>query len=310
LSCRSPYRYKVEAVNYPDGSLHSFSNESTNKAYDTKAPAPVHLRTASVEDNSRVYLDWMQANTFDAEGYIVYRLDGQGGGLQPVKVIRSKFDITYLDTIGSIDHSYCYYVTVFDSCGNISKAGNYGCTMLLSGKALELQDSLYWNPYTDWGSPVNVYNIYRLDSSAGWINIGTVNGSKVTFTDKELPDDRPNYCYKIQAMPFDLNLNMPSWSTSLCLKQEPVVYIPDAFTPGMSDGLNDYFKPEGMFINSYEMRIFNRWGQMIYSTVSSQPWDGRVEGQFVQEGVYMYQVIITSHTHKVSRYGGTVLILR
>lgn len=67
--------------------------------------------------------------------------------------------------------------------------------------------------------------------------------------------------------------------------------IPNAFTPN-GDGRNDVFK--ALFygeVQSFSLKIFNRWGQEIYSTVELQKgWDGRVNGKLQETGTYVYLV--------------------
>ena len=39
------------------------------------------------------------------------------------------------------------------------------------------------------------------------------------------------------------------------------------------------------------MRIFNRWGQLLYETTDiNDGWNGRYKDQLVQEDTYVYQI--------------------
>jgi gliding motility-associated-like protein len=54
------------------------------------------------------------------------------------------------------------------------------------------------------------------------------------------------------------------------------IYFPNAFTPN-GDGLNDIYSPvlKAKNIESWEMRIYNRWGVEVFFTQSiNQGWDG------------------------------------
>lgn len=73
---------------------------------------------------------------------------------------------------------------------------------------------------------------------------------------------------------------------------EPLVYVPNAFTPD-KDGLNDVFKPslDGFSIWEYELTIWDRWGEMIFETTDPDAaWDGLCGGSLVQNGVYVWQI--------------------
>jgi gliding motility-associated-like protein len=65
------------------------------------------------------------------------------------------------------------------------------------------------------------------------------------------------------------------------------IFIPSAFTPN-GDGNNDVFQIYGNCIASMKMRIFNRWGELVFeSNDINQAWDGTYKGAVVF-GVYTY----------------------
>jgi gliding motility-associated-like protein len=64
-------------------------------------------------------------------------------------------------------------------------------------------------------------------------------------------------------------------------------FIPNVFTPN-NDGVNDFFELFGG-VGPFSLQIFNRWGQMIYSSDDYQNnWDGTFKGEPVADGVYTY----------------------
>lgn len=73
-------------------------------------------------------------------------------------------------------------------------------------------------------------------------------------------------------------------------------YIPNTFSPN-GDGVNDYFLPIllGQAPPSYELSIFNRWGERIfYTTNYMQGWDGTYQGEPVKEDVYVFHLKVRS----------------
>lgn len=73
---------------------------------------------------------------------------------------------------------------------------------------------------------------------------------------------------------------------------EPSIFVPSAFTPD-NDGLNDYFKVEGENIGSFEMVIYNRWGQPVFESADfNNGWNGAVNGgdYYAQDGLYHWVV--------------------
>jgi gliding motility-associated-like protein len=72
------------------------------------------------------------------------------------------------------------------------------------------------------------------------------------------------------------------------------IYVPNAFTPN-DDGLNDVFLPVTQYINDYLLIIYNRWGEVVFTTNNpSDGWDGRGEfGNISQVDVYIYKINYT-----------------
>lgn len=91
-------------------------------------------------------------------------------------------------------------------------------------------------------------------------------------------------------------------------------YLPNAFTPN-EDDVNDGFIGAGMFwtFQEYDMKIFNRWGEMIFETSDPfEAWNGRKNntGQHVKNGVYVCKVRIRGPRGEVRFYETLVTLIR
>lgn len=87
------------------------------------------------------------------------------------------------------------------------------------------------------------------------------------------------------------------------------IYIPNTFTPN-GDGLNDTFGVAGEAIQDFDMKIFNRWGQLIYETTNAnERWDGTFLGQKVPSGTYVYKVSASSPSGKRQNKEGSVNVI-
>jgi gliding motility-associated-like protein len=86
--------------------------------------------------------------------------------------------------------------------------------------------------------------------------------------------------------------------------------MPNSFTPN-GDGRNDLFRiPPGTFFNLEVFSIFDRWGNMVFSTRDrSQGWDGWYNGHPSPSGTYVY-FISGSEGGKPEVIKGTVLLVR
>jgi gliding motility-associated-like protein len=87
-------------------------------------------------------------------------------------------------------------------------------------------------------------------------------------------------------------------------------YIPSAFTPD-ADGINETFFGSGIGIKKYQMRIYDRWGELIFeSNEADFHWDGTYMGQQVQKGVYVYQFDLLDVKGEPHKYRGHVSLVR
>lgn len=70
-------------------------------------------------------------------------------------------------------------------------------------------------------------------------------------------------------------------------------YVPNAFTPGNSDNINDGWYPRfDCIVKSGYYSIYNRWGECIIEKKPvDEPWDGRtISGDLVPDGIYVYLI--------------------
>ncbi len=83
-------------------------------------------------------------------------------------------------------------------------------------------------------------------------------------------------------------------------------FAPNAFTPN-GDGTNDVWLPSVQGALTYELSIFDRWGQLIFNTADEfEPWDG----QTATVGVYQYRVRLRSAGGFPQEYLGHFSLIR
>ena len=93
-------------------------------------------------------------------------------------------------------------------------------------------------------------------------------------------------------------------------ESENLCYIPNVFSPN-GDGNNDYFLVRGEKIEQIELRVFNRWGNCVFSTEDiSGGWDGKYNGQDCPEGVYFYTLMVTYLNGVLEERKGNITLLR
>jgi len=85
------------------------------------------------------------------------------------------------------------------------------------------------------------------------------------------------------------------------------IFIPNAFTPN-GDGINDTFGVKGEGISNYTLRIFNRWGEEVFTSENpKQQWDGTYRGKPAQSDTYVYK-LFASGSSDASRTGSVTLV--
>jgi gliding motility-associated-like protein len=91
----------------------------------------------------------------------------------------------------------------------------------------------------------------------------------------------------------------------------PDIYVATGFTPN-GDGKNDKFTPFPVGIKSYKyFRVFNRWGQLIFSTTKLHDgWDGKLGGRDQPSGVYVWMIEGMTKDDRPITKKGTVTLIR
>lgn len=89
------------------------------------------------------------------------------------------------------------------------------------------------------------------------------------------------------------------------------IYIPNAFTPD-GDLLNEFFIPVAIGVTKSEMDIFDRWGNIIFSSYDIQPsWNGKTKnGIKAPLGVYVYLLSFETPIGKKYSFNGTVTLVK
>lgn len=91
---------------------------------------------------------------------------------------------------------------------------------------------------------------------------------------------------------------------------KPLLDVPNAFTPGRF-GKNAIVKVEGFGIGKLSWKIYNRWGQVVFSTSNrNEGWDGTFKGQLQAMDVYTYTLDAEFTDGTKIRKTGDITLLR
>ncbi len=258
-------------------------------------------------------LTWEEDVPWNNLEYVVFKFMPTTMLFEPIDTVPSP---PYLD-LGLINEvEYCYYIEsigtygidgILDPLLNLSQeaCGTPIDTIAPCPPMLEVSNNcpdaidtapassfindLIWNnPNNSCAPDVAQYNIYYAASTQSDFQlIETLNSAEDTTYSHQIGNSVAG-CYAITAI--DSVGNESVFSNIACVDNCPIYTLPNVFTPN-GDGDNEQFIPfPYRFIASIDLKIFNRWGQLVFETTDPAiNWDGtNLNGQALEEGVYFY----------------------
>lgn len=259
-------------------------------------------------------------SVLEASQKIEVRADAPATGHTPVKyqtiILRStngkdfeevatvQNSIIFTDQSAQPDQqSYCYKIQYENNCGNRSEATAPFCSIHLYSKSGK---SINWTADSPYVIGVGRYVIDKLDEQ-GNLTEQIEKGGDTSFL-PEL-DDMDEQLFRYRIVAFSTGIG-PSYSNFFVFKQNARISVPSAFSPN-GDGINDTFVPMGLFVDTFQMLIYNRWGEVLYQTNKIKDgWDGTLDGQPVPDGVYTYRIAFSDSLGQEFVKLGTVILVR
>lgn len=301
IVCGTEYCYQL-TTHYPNGS-RSISLQKCGTAISTDVPAPVENITAVVGQDA-VDLQWQHASGAAPEAYTVFRSSGNAYDLLTTTNLLQARDESY-----RTENETCYRISYKDICGNQSPPTADACPVRLS---VSLQRDnvidLSWTAYTGWSSGVASYIVEKYNEQGQLLQTFAV-GAVLSFTDDTQDLNNQSYIYVVKANSVAAGLPQ-AVSNRVVIIKNPNLFHPTSFTPN-GDALNDIFNVYGQYIVTFEMNIFNRWGELMYTTTElEQGWDGTFKGNPMPEGTYAFVAQITDQAGRSFKKSGSVLLLR
>ncbi|MEL6591454.1 MAG: PKD domain-containing protein, partial [Bacteroidota bacterium] len=310
MNCEEAFSYRVQAF-ANNTSFQSWSDTTRNRPIHARIQEEAHIVRASVENNTNVLVEWELPSVAGLVDYLIEK--DAGNGFQSVfngPINLSTFSYVDMDVSVS-DQTYDYRAFAIDTCGDLTPVGRLGRTILLQANYANARVQLDWSAYEQWASGVESYRIEIYDEDAGqFIQQAIVGGGALSYLDEDPDIGQPINCYRITAVESGGVLS-ESHSNEVCVTLNPIMFAANAFTPN-NDGKNDRFVLKGTFVDQFRMDIYNRWGELIYSTNDiEEGWDGRMrDGSPAPEGVYIYVANGDGYSGIGDRRSGTVSLYR
>lgn len=204
-------------------------------------------------------------------------------------------------------------VVCYNAPGTYSVAlitGNpYGSDTLVAGNYIHVADTPSVRAYGDTLLSLGQSAPVRVTGNAGSYSWSPNNGTLACAS-----------CTNTIAQPTVTTLYIVTGSNSPYCKATDTVlvkvdfvcgdfFVPNAFSPN-NDGLNDELNVHGFCIATFKLRIFNRWGELVFETSDKRlGWNGSYRGQAMDAGVFVYTVDgITIENKPFSKKGNVTLI--
>ncbi len=310
------YNLFVEAVNN-DNIRRSRSNMINIFTGMSAVPDYINAEYATFGENDRISLSFKVDPNSQLQQYKILRGTLPEGPFDTIASIKTTDKhILFSDDVSFTSGIYFYKLIAVNNCGRPVASSNTACNILLKGLSENQTVMLNWNEYFYWNSGIDHYTVYRKTgiNENGFDSIDV--GKNLTFTDNftghinYLSPLSSRVCYHIAAyqLPDTSGNQNISLSNTVCLDLNTDVRIPNAFVPNSNDGINNTFGPFFAFEpQRYELIIYNRAGLKIWE--GSEPWNGKVNGRFVAEGIYLYFLKIYYYSGSTKEYNGQITVI-
>lgn len=299
------HNYKIELWSYGNNRIKVGESYPSNSLFLDLAPT-----------DQAMNLSWNSITPWRKDSFIVYRKDPNANNFNAIDTV---YDSHYTDKNLNNEEEYCYYIAEYGSYNlanidlpliNLSQEACDSpvdnvppCPISFTADSdcdksfLELQ----WKKGEDECEEVLAkYQIFYSTSIDGVMKLlGEVKGNVFSY---KPPNDKESGCYTIRGI--DSVGNVGEFSTPICIDFCPYFKLPNIFTPN-GDGINDFFEPippnnlpntpKYRDIDSIDLKIYNRWGTLVYETNNPDiKWDGThyKENELLGDGVYFYNCLV------------------
>ncbi|MGD9327837.1 MAG: T9SS type B sorting domain-containing protein [Cyclobacteriaceae bacterium] len=298
VECFTNYCYSIQYTNSNGGI--SLSDTICVESFIIYFPPSIKNTTASV-DGVNIDLNWDDPENATITSYFIQREIEDDVFATIDSTLVNQYTDTGLDTD---TRGFCYRINYLDECRNRSNLGDLTCTIFLT---IENNQLIEWNRYTGWQNGVKEYVVEVYNENGIFekeINVGLNRWYEdTTFLSRQIIQ------YRIRAESND-DPALITHSNFVIQQVESVLWLPNSFTPN-GDGLNDFFKPEGTQMREFSMRIFTRYGDLIYTTEDQNlGWDGTYNGEDMPPVTYIYKMEATDELDKKYNKTGQLLLIR
>jgi len=155
-------------------------------------------------------------------------------------------------------------------------------------EAVSSENNITWSPATGLSSTTIFAPVFNYTESVEYLAVVTDTQGCVTYDTLRI-------------------------SVQVC---ESYIQVPQAFSPN-GDGVNDFFTLFEKNIADYQLRIYNRWGELVYDTRDmnelnnlSKGWDGTFKGKLQNTGTFVYYLTARDLSGRSFEKKGNLTLIR
>ena len=173
-----------------------------------------------------------------------------------------------------------YQVIVSDDCQTFQKRDAAKVVVVAPDANFQIVTTPLFN-----NQPITFQNLTNNGVDYQWF-FGDGNTSTQVHPNNQY--DEPGN-YEVMLIATDEKGCIDTITKMITIIEEFFLYIPNAFTP--KEPQNNVFTASTVNITSLNIMIFNRWGELIYSSDDVNfEWDGFFRGRLVRNGVYPWRI--------------------
>lgn len=215
--------------------------------------------------------------------------------------------------------SHCYQNETLNPISfnvSLKATSDKGCEAILTKNNFITAYPLPIADFSTEPNPTDIFkpNVQFLDLSQGassWIwNFGDNSNSPDTILQNPIHFYADTGVYIVLLQIENQYGCYDSISKTVTILPGFALYIPNSFTPN-GDAYNQQFTVKGYGVKEFTMNIFNRWGELIFTTNDiNNGWDGTYKGANCQQDIYIYKIEVEDLNSKKYQYRGTVNLIR
>ncbi len=309
ISKNNFYQYFIRAEKLDANKKITASSNACYSLYAGKTNSPQNtlIKQVGINSNSKIEIQIKRNTISDYGGIDLFRVQPNES---PVFLYAlGANENTYEDVLSDIKTKHNYYIISKNVCGISTDSSAQSNNIVLSLFGQNSNIELNWERYFTWNAGVKFYVIYRASGNTinEAVNFMALANTTIDSFYSEPELDQAVNCYYIEAL--ENGGNGISKSNIACYIKTGNIYYPNAISVyGINKIFN--FKGSGIDLSKTNFQIFNRWGQLEYSSDNLiNGWNGKNNaGEFVPAGVYFFMAKVYQGDKLIEIHGNITVL--